>query len=82
MIELIFLVIQLFRILELACPTPSDFLFIAWKKKNRFPYYPNPNKFLSLNELITDLAELNKQKWGGYYLWSCKRAYIGHEFIP
>lgn len=37
MVELIFLLIQSFRTLELACPSPSDFLFVAWKQKTNFP---------------------------------------------
>lgn len=58
-------------------------LFIhSLEAKHKFPYYSNPNKFLSLNELIIALAKLNKQKSGGCYLWSCKRPYIGLEFIP
>lgn len=30
------------------------------KKENKFSYYSNPNQFLGLNELIIDLAKLNK----------------------
>lgn len=36
MVKLFFLVIQSFRILELARPNPSDFLFMAWKRKTIF----------------------------------------------
>lgn len=36
-------------------------LFIhSLETKTKFPYSSSPNKFLSLNELIIDLAKLNK----------------------
>lgn len=35
-------------------------LIHSLEKENKFSYYSNPNQFLGLNELIIDLAKLNK----------------------
>jgi len=39
---------------------PLRLFLRSLEKENKFSYYSNPNQFLGVNELIIDLAKLNK----------------------